>query len=121
MEQYLQVSKGKQFQPRILYSAKLLVKYKSQRYFQTYKILIFASCVPFLRKILEGMILESESERKRERWNSEDRWSHSIPCMMVKEGLRLAAVSGEQQPSTLKEKDKGYLDALEHIQKICLV
>lgn len=84
MEQYLQVSKGKQFQPTILYSAKLLIKYKSQTeiFSDMQDLKIFASHVPFLRKILEGMLLESE--RERERGGTQETGD---PWMMVKGGL----------------------------------
>lgn len=66
MEQYLQVSKGQQFQPTILYSAKRLVKHKSQTeiFSDMQDLKIFASRVAFLRKILEGVLLESERERE---------------------------------------------------------
>ena len=70
MQHYLQVSKEKQFQPRILYSTKQLINYKSQTKILSdmQSLQVFASHVPFLRKILEGMLLESErvnGERER--------------------------------------------------------
>lgn len=101
MEQHLQVSKGKQFQPQILYSAKLLIKHKSQTkiFSDRQSLKIFASCVPFPRKILEAMLLESESKwRTRKTCNSGDGRSSRIPWMPAKGGLRSAVVPEENHP-----------------------
>lgn len=120
MKQYLSVSKGKQFQPTILYSAKRLVKYKSQTeiFSDMQDLKMFASRVPFLRKILEGMLLESEREREvglRRQVMPQQSLDDGDGRTLICSGTWGATIQAEGKTKQMLP------DALEHIRKICLV
>lgn len=72
-KRFFQVSKGKKFQPRLCCLVQILIEYKSQTKIFSFMqyVKIFASHLPFLGKVLEGMILEGETkDRESEAWSS---------------------------------------------------